>query len=57
MVVDDLDLVGVPAAPDEAHPPAVVDADGVLALAAPFERFEPIVRHFGAIVPVFSAFE
>ncbi len=56
MVIDDLDVMGVDVAPDQAHPPAIVDADRVLALAAPRERFEPIVRYFLAIVLVFSAF-
>jgi len=57
MVIDDLDVMGVPAAPDEAHPPAVLDADRVLALAALFERFEPVVRRIVIIIPVFSAFQ
>ena len=38
VVVDDLDIVGVTAPPDEAEPPLVVDADRVLPGPVPFYR-------------------
>jgi hypothetical protein len=44
VIVDDLYVMGVPVLPDEAHPPLVVDADAVLALAVLRQLLEPVGR-------------
>ncbi len=44
MIIDDLHVLGVPAAPEKAKPPPVVDPDRMLALAVALERFKAIVR-------------
>jgi hypothetical protein len=44
VVVDDLDLEGVTAAPDEADPPLAIDSDAVLPRPIPFQLLEPIGR-------------
>jgi hypothetical protein len=40
VVVDDLDLFRTFAGPHEAHPPLIVEADAVLALAVSLQGFE-----------------
>ena len=42
MVIGDLHVGGILAAPHEADPPLVVDPDAVLTPAAPFEGLQPI---------------
>ena len=42
MIVHDFDLFGAAVAPDEAHPPLVIDADTVLASATSFQQLETI---------------
>jgi hypothetical protein len=42
VVVAEFDIAGVSFLPDETDAPLVVDADGMLAGASPFERFEPV---------------
>jgi hypothetical protein len=42
VVVDDLDLEGVTATPDEADPPLAIDPDAVLPRSIPFQLLESI---------------
>ncbi len=42
MIVDDLDVVGVPVLPDEAHTPLIIDPDALLTFPAPPQCFELI---------------
>jgi hypothetical protein len=42
VVVDDLNLMRVAAAPYEADSPSIVDSDAVLALAISLQGFEPV---------------
>jgi hypothetical protein len=44
MIVDDLKVVGVPLAPDEAEPPLVVDSDAVLFLSVAVQCLQAISR-------------
>jgi len=44
MIIDDLHVPCRAVAPDEAHPPLIVDADAPLALAVAFQGFQPVVR-------------
>jgi hypothetical protein len=44
VVIDDLDVVGIPAVPPETHPPPVIDPDTVLSLPVACQRFEAIAR-------------
>jgi hypothetical protein len=50
VVVDDLDIVRVAAAPAEAHTILVVDANTVRALPIAAERIEPIARRHPQVV-------
>jgi len=40
VIVDDLDLLGMPCGPDEAQPPLAADSDAVLALSVMLQRLE-----------------
>jgi len=44
MIIDDLDIDGTGGTfrPFEANPPLVIDADAVLALSVPSQRFETV---------------
>ena len=42
MVVDDFDVVGVPAGPTETDTPLVIDADAVLSSAIASQLFEAV---------------
>jgi hypothetical protein len=44
VIVDDLNIFRSFRGPDETHAPLVVDADAVLPLALPFQRFQSITR-------------
>jgi hypothetical protein len=44
MIVDDLNVVGVPLAPDEAEPPLVVDSDAALSLSVAVQCLQAISR-------------
>ena len=52
MIVYDLDVKRIAAAPVEADPPLLVDPDTVLALAFAAELFEPVAgaRHVAQLV-------
>jgi hypothetical protein len=45
MIVYDLDVVSIPVFPDEADAILIVDADAVLSLAVPLERFKVVDRN------------
>ena len=40
MIIDDFHVITMPGAPNEADPPLLVDADGMLPLAIPAQRLE-----------------
>src|SRR5580700_10758457 len=42
VVIHDLDIVRVPFAPGKADPPAVVNANAMLAGPVPFQRLQPV---------------
>lgn len=42
MIVDDLDIVGVPVFPREADSPLIVDPDAPRALSISGQRFQPV---------------
>ena len=42
MIIDDFDIESIAIAPDEAHPPLVVDANAVLAAAIAAQRLQPV---------------
>jgi hypothetical protein len=44
VIVDDLNVAGVPLAPDEAETPPIVDPDAVLSLSVAVQRFQTISR-------------
>jgi len=44
MIVHDLDVVGVAAAPCEADPPLIVDTDAVLASTGASQRLQSVAR-------------
>jgi hypothetical protein len=44
VIIDDLDVVGIPTGPAEADPPLVVDPDAVLAVPISCQCFETIAR-------------
>ena len=44
MVVNNLDFVGMPSAPNKANAPLIVDADAVLPPPIPFQAFEAVSR-------------
>lgn len=44
MVVHDLNVVGIPVAPNKADTPLIVDPNAVLSLSVSVERFQPIAR-------------
>jgi hypothetical protein len=44
MVVDDVNLKGIPISPNKANPPLIVDANTVLAPSGAFQRFQSISR-------------
>jgi hypothetical protein len=42
VIIDNLDLVGVPVLPNKTNTPLVVDANTVLPLPATVQRFQPV---------------
>ena len=44
MVIDDLNLVGIPITPDETNSPLVIDADAVLPSPVAVQGFQPVSR-------------
>lgn len=42
MIIDNLDLLGVPIVPTKANPPLIVDTNTMLALAIPSQGLKPI---------------
>jgi hypothetical protein len=50
VIVDNLHIVSIGAAPGEANPPLIVDADAVLAAAIAAKRFQAIARRAAQIV-------
>jgi hypothetical protein len=57
MVIDDLDLAGMPGLPDEANAPLVVDADAVLSGSITLEGFKPIAGGHPQIIEGFRGRE
>ena len=52
MIINDFDFVCVPALPDEANPPLVIDANAVLACPLPLEGFEAIARRHSHVIQI-----
>jgi hypothetical protein len=50
VVIDDCDLMGSVGFPAETDTPLVVDADGILAFAIPFESFQAVARRDGEVL-------
>jgi len=50
VIVDDLDVVGVPVLPAEADPPLIVDANAVLTGAVTLELLQSVARRDAEIV-------
>lgn len=44
MVINDLDITGMAAAPDKAHAPLVIDPDRVLSPSIALQSLQPIGR-------------
>ncbi len=57
MVVDDLNVVRVAAAPSETDPPLVVDSDAVLPAPVALERLQPVARRYAQVVQALGGVE
>ena len=44
VVINDLDVIGIPAPPDEADAPLIVDSDGILARTITTQFLKPVSR-------------
>jgi len=44
MIINDLDIIGVAASPDETNAPLIIDSDAMLTLAIAFQRLKPVTR-------------
>src|SRR5208283_959736 len=50
MIIHELDVVGVPVAPDETDAPLLVDANGMLSAPLAAERLKPVARRRAQVV-------
>lgn len=52
MVIDDLDIVGIPISPSEDHTPLIIDPNRVKPLPVSLERFEAVARRHTQVLQV-----
>jgi len=50
MIINDLNVEGVPILPGEAYSPLVIDADAVLPGAVAFQRLQPVAGRYPQIL-------